>query len=505
MKNQNIDSRAVTLGLVVVAGLLAALVLGRAVGNQNYMHIFAVCGFIFGVLLFFTLGDRYWYLIPFALSTGLPAIPLGGRTIELGELATASCAAFFLTRVALKKDHVLIFRASHIPILLFMAWAAAVFIRYPSGMLLFGAETAGARFYLKLVLAFFAFLIIASREISEKDARNLALMLLAGVAIRTLYGIYSYKFHGGGPAVDAQGLQQEEFYTWHQILSVPAYTIAFLLFARFRPSDIFGFRRPLAFVVYLLSLLMVLLSGKRMALIFTLAAPAFSAIAFNQKKYIWVGSILSAVFLSVMVLGQGNLFNLPLTVQRTISWLPGSWDVELVGAGSTDVFRDTLRRFAIKNIQENPVLGKGFTVDIAETSSAITAALYRGGDDIQVAAFALGHAWHNTWLGYAADFGIPMSIIQAILMITVIGCSFRSIRLLPKHSFKQMIVTYVFIYVCCDVLASWTSGHTALDAFGRWWMYGMVFSIYATVTAKAKSAPPTINSMSAQAHKQAIS
>ena len=485
MKNHNVDTRAITLGLVVIAGLVGALALGRAVGNQNYTHIMVVCGLLFGILLFFTLGDRYWYLIPFALSTGLPAIPLGGRTIELGEVAIATCAAFFFTRIALKKDHVVLFRASHIPILLFMGWAAAVYARYPSGLLLFGAETAGARFYLKLILAFFAFLILASRTISEKDAKMLAIILLSGAAIRTAYGLYAYKFMGGGPAVDAQGLQQDEFYTWHQLLSVPAYITAFLLFSRYRPSDIFGFQRPFTFAVYVLCVLMVLLSGKRIALLFALAAPALSAIAFNQKVYIWIGGILVSILLSVMVLGQGNLFQLPLTIQRTISWLPGDWDVELTSvAGGSDIFREALRRAAVKNIQENPIVGKGFTVDIADTASAITAAMHGGTEDIKVAAYALGHAWHNTWLGYAADFGIPLSVIQAILLITVIGCSFRAANLLPQHTYQQMMVIYVFIYVSCDVLASWTSGHAALDAFGRWWMYGMVFSIYAAVTRK---------------------
>jgi len=37
---------------------------------------------------------------------------------------------------------------------------------------------------------------------------------------------------------------------------------------------------------------------------------------------------------------------------------------------------------------------------------------------------------------------------------------------------------YVLIYTIRDVLASHTSGHTSLDAWTRWWMYGILVSLY---------------------------
>lgn len=486
MKSYNVDTRAITLGLVMIGGILAALALGRAVGNQNYLHIIVVCGFVFGCLFFFTLGDRYWYLIPFALASGLPAIPLGGRTVELGELAIASCTVFFVMRVALKKEHLVIFRATHIPILLFMGWVLLCFSLNPSGFMFFGAQTAGARFYLKLALAFCAFLILASREISENDAKWIIRLLILGVFINLAYGFASFFLLGGAPEPSSPGaIETEDFYSWHQILSLPAITLAFLIFSRYKPSDVIGFQKPWTLLAYCIVFVIALASGKRMGVVAVMIAPFVSAIVYRQRIYIWVGLFALMIFVAVVTLGHGHLFTLPMTMQRAISWLPGQWDADLTGiqAGS-DEFREALRRFAVNNIQRDPVIGKGFSVDITETGSAITEAMRGGTIDVQVAAYALGKAWHNTWLGYAADFGIPLSVLQGVLFITVLVVSYRTSSELPYPSSLKTIGVYVLITVSREIMTSYTSGHTALDAFGRWWMYGMIFSIAASVAQR---------------------
>ena len=98
--------------------------------------------------------------------------------------------------------------------------------------------------------------------------------------------------------------------------------------------------------------------------------------------------------------------------------------------------------------------------------------------DIQVAAYALGRSWHNRWLGYAADFGIPLSIIQLILFMTILRVSYLVFRDNPKSSLFATFGAYVFIVTVKDVVGSWTSGHTATDAFHRWWYFGVVIFLY---------------------------
>jgi sigma54-dependent transcription regulator len=106
---------------------------------------------------------------------------------------------------------------------------------------------------------------------------------------------------------------------------------------------------------------------------------------------------------------------------------------------------------------------------------------------MQAAPYAIGRAWHNTWLGYAADFGIPFSVIQGILYLTVLFVSFKASRLLPFGSHRSIISIYILIFTVRDLAASHTSGHSALDAYSRWWMYGLLFAIYATLPGSKKS------------------
>jgi hypothetical protein len=113
----------------------------------------------------------------------------------------------------------------------------------------------------------------------------------------------------------------------------------------------------------------------------------------------------------------------------------------------------------------------------------------RGGDmEVQVAAYALGRSWHNTWLGYAADFGIPFSIIQGLLWLWILVLSAKIFRAVGNRSFLGVFALYLFIFTCRDLLASWTGGHSSLDAFDRWWMYGILVAIYLQIfTAKRQN------------------
>jgi hypothetical protein len=475
--------------IIVIAasalGLLVALFLGLAVGEGKRMQIAAVFAVMVGAPLLLSLGKNYWYLIPFSLLSGLPAIPFGGRNIELAELAIPLCFGIFVTRAAFKLDKIVFWRATHIPIYLFMAWVFFIFCLYPVGLAAFGAATMGGRQYAQVALAFMAFLIIASREITEKDCKWIILFILAGSAINATYNIASFFFFGPGDEILNPGSDSGGFYTWHQNLAGPAMAGAFLLFAWKKPRDILGFRNPLLLLLYILALGLTLFSGKRMALIAVCLAPLVSSIVYRQYAYIFVGALLAAVFSLSVIFGHGELFRLPLQIQRTLSWMPAKWDSEFQNmSGGRDDFRESLRRFAMENIKRYPIIGRGFAIDYSEIIGQIGASRYLGGSDMQAAPYAIGRAWHNRWLGYAADFGIPLSVILAILYLVLWIVTWKTQRRLENNTYRKILVVYIFIEIVKDTLASHTSGHSSTDAYQRWWMYAVVFSIYASVSVK---------------------
>jgi hypothetical protein len=474
---------------VSALGLLIALFLGMAVGEGKQVQIALVFGAMVGAPLLLSLGKNYWYLIPASLLSGLPAIPIGGRSINLSELCIALCFGIFITRTAFKLDKIVLLRASQVPIYLFIAWVLIIFCLYPVGLAAFGAATMGGRFYIQLLLAFIAFLIIASREITDKDCKLIIYIILIGNLIGASYGILSYFFFGTGDQVFSS--DSEGYYTWHQNLGLISMAIAFIIFSWKGPKEIFGLKSFKFLAIYVITIGLTLISGKRMALVAVFLAPLVSAIAFKQIRYIYLGALVFTIFSAIVVLGHGDYFRLPLVAQRTLSWLPANWDSEFQHMEKgQDPFRETLRRFAMENIKRDPIVGRGFAIEHSEIIAQLTASRMMMGNDFLAAPYAVGRSWHNTWLGYAADFGIPLSVIQALVYLTVLIVTFKTVRLLPQKTPRFIFSVYVLIFTVRDIIASHTSGHTALDAYERWWMYAVIFSIYASVTARKKEFEP---------------
>lgn len=475
---RNISGNQIVWAITLLLGLMCAAVLGSFIGGQEFRKVALIVSVCIVIATFLALGKHYWLLIPLSIGAKFPALPLAGRFIEFPELAITCCSVFFVLRVATRKEKLQLFRSVNTPILLFIAWVGIVFALNPIGLAMLGSEAVGARFYIKLALAFAAFAILSNRTYSEKDIKWVLGLLVFGAFFGMIYGIAEYAIVG--PQVDpTTGIIEESFYTWHQVLSWPAVTLAFLIFSRWGPKEIFGLQHPIALITYIGCLVLVLLSGKRMGLTAVLLAPVVSAIMYRQFVYFPMAIAAFLVIVVTLVSGQGQWFNLPIVAQRTLSWLPGDWDPQLDSMrGGADDWRAALRRIAITNIQRDPIVGKGFFVDLQEALTAIDMQS-RGGDlDVQVASYALGRSWHNIWLGYAADFGIPISVIQAILFLWILMITSKVFRTCEGTSYQRVFALYLFIFTIRDLVTSWTSGHSSVDAFNRWWMYGIMVAIY---------------------------
>jgi hypothetical protein len=476
--DRHISTTQITLAVGLMLGLGLAFVVGSAVGSGDFQMVAMIFGAGIAVATLLVLGNNYWMLIPLSLGATFPAIPLGGRAIEFSELAITACTIFFLLRVATRKEKLHLFLPINIPFLVFIAWVGMVFVLNPIGLAMLGSSVGGGRFYLKLGLAFASFFILSNRTYSQRDMRWVFALLIFGAFFGMAYSIAEHFLRG--PQLDPRtGLISEGGYSWHQVLSWPALTIAFVIFSRWSPKEVFGVQRPWHIAAYAACLLLVLMSGKRMALLAVLMAPAVSALMFRQLVYVFVASGSLLLLMAFLVVGQGQWFSLPIVAQRTLSWIPGNWDSELQYIeGGRDEWRAELRRVALANISRDPWIGRGFAVDISETLTAVGMQMYEGSVEAQAAAYALGRSWHNTWLGYAADFGIPFSAMQGAILILILVVSAKCFRWLGNRSMLGAFSLYVFIFTVRDLVASWTSGHSAYDAFDRWWMYGILVGIY---------------------------
>jgi hypothetical protein len=473
--------------LLIPCGLALAAWAGLLIGEGQWAKIYVPALALIGTTAILLLGSRYWLLIPFSLCFSAPVIPLGGRAVELPELVVVACGILFLVRRALKLQEIHLLRPVHYPFLLYTAWAALIYFHNPIGFSLFGASSGGARFYFTIFLALAAFLIIANQQITNRDCK----WILIGVVVGTLLDLtkilfFYYIFAGSAAFVDPL-----EHYSWQQELASVPLAVVLILFSRYSVAEIFNLSKLWRLLVLLLCGAMILASGKRTAVISLILYPLIAAASRKELRYFLAWTACAGIVAAVLVMGQGRVFHLPLTAQRAVSWLPGRWDAELqYMEGGKDVFRDKLRTLAKEKIQKNPWIGTGYRVQLQETQ-ALTSTMVNKFDAL-VLQMALGSSWHNQWLGYAADFGIPASILLAVIYLSVLSLAWRTYWRLPRGSLLQAMVMYVLMRTVIDIVFSNVSGHSANDASSRWWMYGLVAAIAASLVKTRSPAPAMV-------------
>jgi hypothetical protein len=464
---------------VAILGLGMAFVMGSWVGSGNIMLPGLVIGASGGVAVLLVLGRHYWYLIPFSVLSGLPAIPLGGRTVDLVELAIAACSAIFFARLAMKRERLVPFRPTHTALVLSFAWICWIWYLNPTGLAALGSGTIGARFYVKIILGFLAFLIIASQKPTEQDFRRLLWIVFVAVVINAVYELFSF-FMMGGMQPEDTGVGVLEEYTWHQTLATPSLMAAFLIFSYNKPSQVFGLQKPMLPIFYFLAFAIAAISGKRMIILLLLMVPLLSCLLNKEYRYALLGLLVGGALLFGLTLAQGSILTLPFTVQRSLSWLPGEWDPSLQRLGRGDTFRAELRELAQHEITRSPLLGRGYATSLSDVLAGYTMMEHGSGLEMErVMGHAASRNWHNRWLGYAAEFGIPFAILLAWLYLTGITIAWRLAKSLDSHSYARVFAIFAFLWLSQLIITSHTSGHTAIDALRNWWIYGLLFATYA--------------------------
>ncbi|MCE9608897.1 MAG: O-antigen ligase family protein [Chthoniobacter sp.] len=473
--------------------LVLTFVLAVSIGGGDFMELSIIIGACVAVAAVLALGEKYWLLIPFAFTFQLEIIPIGIRSVQLPELIICVCVVTFVARYAMKLQKFTLFRSSHTPVLLYIGWAAMIFCLHPVGLWTGGAAMGGARYYVKLVMALASFLVMANQKITNRDCLWIMGLVIVGAFFSSFANIFDF-FYGrqyGGLSA-ASVFNPDDYYSWHQNLVIVPIVVFPVLFARYRASEIFSLKHPWLTPLIVLSVLAILASGKRMGIISVPVIAVGAALVRKEWGFLtlWVGGAFMAM--TLVVIGHGNFFQLPITVQRTLSWLPGQWDAELaVLEGGADPFRTRLNELATDRIQRDPWVGLGYSVDMNLVDQIHDA---EGAFSLEAECLsaAVGSQWHNTWLGTAADFGIPAAFLLAnVVIYAMVRGAWLFKRLTPGSGF-QTLALYVVLCTFRDVSASWHGGQSAETPFGRFWMYGILTSLVVMLENMRKKEPGLI-------------
>ncbi|MEY2486989.1 MAG: hypothetical protein QOG67_474 [Verrucomicrobiota bacterium] len=460
--------------IITLVALAATFFIGTAIGQGEFVQIYLIFFAIAALIAVFSMGSKYWMLIPVAFSFNVPAIPFHGRAFEFPEIAIAVCSIIFVCRFAIVSRGITLFRKAHAGVILYTVWAGIIFMVHPVGLMSSGSSTGGARFYFKIALGLASFLIVANQKISERDAKWLIRLLLIGSVITMAVNIVEYKFFPSHLYNDLSS--DEAYYTWQQAMAIPATWFMLWLVSRYKVREIFGFAKPGALLLALLCIGVAAISGKRAGFATVLLTPLIAAILRKEHFYVFCSALLAALLMFVLTMGQGTLFRLPLQVQRSLSYLPGKWDWEVRSQfqRGIDPFRQELRELAWQNIKQHPFVGQGYGVNAREIYG-----MGRAATDINefgIMVMALGSSWHNTWLGIWADFGFPAAVFWGIFWLQAIVVSYGVYRGSLHETPIRTLCFMILLAFIEDVLRSWTGGHSAEDPFTRWWIYGVIVS-----------------------------
>jgi len=376
---QNLTAQKVVMALVTLAFFIAAPYLISEVLNGNTAPLAALLGLGALLIFIFALGEKCWLSIPLCLPMvgSLNILPVKFSPHELSILLVIGYVFF---QFIMTDRRALTFGPAYIwaPLLLI----AAILIYHETkgggiGLNMFGGKGAGGR---KAFTIFCGMLSIPAilwfKSPSEKWLRAIPFLYLIGCLFDftpylasslapsispVIYRIYS----GVNLEAFSSSLsgQQSDIVRIGSLGSV-CLSIQLVLLSYFPPKE---WIRPGRFFVPVLSMLALIgtvFSGFRSYLINFIVA-SFSALFFSVRWTSFILAPLGAALIAVLVLGQGSAFELPLTIQRTLSMFPGKWNkIATDATSSSDDFRSNMQKTYREEFMDKAgMFGSGYKYD----------------------------------------------------------------------------------------------------------------------------------------------
>ena len=477
MPSSGLGAYQVKIHQIVFGGLFVLLVLmgvrGMMGGGTSNLKILASVTLSVAVLL--GMDKHYWLLCPFFFATDLaiPGFKFNGR-----EIACISLIGTYFVRNALHRNPVVSFNYASLFGAPYFIWICFIWLLNPTGMHMFGSETIGGRFYFLLCLGFVALLTLSKIRLDESDCKKLFYVTLFGYVASTVMGtLESFSF---GSLLLKPTHYNFITMSYVFVLLICRHHLDGLLSMSWRP---FVTGLVLSLGVY---------SGHRTS--FGRMAVAPLAFAFTTGRTRFQTVMLYACFallLGFVVSGQGYMYELPFSVQRALSFLPAKWDSRFKEYGFQDVFREEMRVRARDAVRESPWTGgKGFTINLSELSWVNQG--YGLGSSFT--GHALARNWHNVWIGMAADFGLPASILWGLFWFCVHWMGMTRLKKLKYGTWAHTCYMFFFIMIIYSFLKSFTDGgHSARTPFESYIWFGFMLAILNGVKQTTQADPKAIN------------
>jgi hypothetical protein len=364
----------ITLGFLVFSPWLISEVLS---GNTIPLALFGGTGFL--LVFFFVLKDYCWLSIPFCLPLqgSLTMLPVKFSPFELSILLTIAyvLVQFVMTN---RRSFPTFPLALFVPILIIFIiiifqWAKGGSL----GLFIFGGESSGARKMFSILLGCLLLpVILWFPPLAHAQARLIPLLYLAGAFLEFTPYLFSSFIPAAAPFMyrfyttvnlevfESTMVGHQSAFSRIGQLGFVGLALQLTLLSFFPPA---AWLRPSRWFVPILSvasLAATIASGFRSYLFnFLVATSAVLFFRIRAVSFIFVAVFL--FFIGFLALGQGPLFQLPLQVQRTLTFLPGDWDLQAIeSAKSSNVFRDDVQEVYMSEFfKDAGLFGQGYKHD----------------------------------------------------------------------------------------------------------------------------------------------
>ena len=432
--------------MVTVLGLLIALFLGVFIGGSELTNVAIFFGLLALIAFISTMRQYIWFLLPmfwgFTGSISVLPLPFSVRDLIVMLVATVALALFALRVLKFQNR----WDFMDLILLLNVGQVCLAFVLHPAGLKALSSQIVGARPYFNVAIAALAYFILSNQVVSAHLARRLTVcMVVAELGSAALFllsrasgsiGFILGKVYSGffSPVVQTPLAPSVE--RLPGVVRGGTFLVTALC-SYFRPLTLINpFQAGRSFL-FALGLVLVLLSGFRSQLL-TITV-IFLLASYFRKGWSDVMAALACLFVGIVVLISFNSFihPLPLSMQRTLSALPGYWDSRAVrdAAGSTewrlDMWKDLLK--GSKYIH-NRLLGDGFGFSQAELQ-ALERQKYASGDVVEQEDYMIIGAFHNGPLSAIRFVGIVGLVLYYTLLIYSAVYAWRLIRITRNTDF----------------------------------------------------------------------
>jgi len=436
----------ILITVVILLGISFALFAGSKVGAGQPKIVIMILVTIPLILAAAKYTSRLWILIPLSSGLGgsMEGLPL---QLPLYSLITLYVFVVFLALKALKivrrKPTV---DAVDLILLLFMAYLSLVFIRHPVGALGLDTDRIGGRIYFQIGISFLGYWVLCLTTITPSLAQKLPALMVIAPIFDGLAGLFAYfrptwsepigRFYSAFATpdavstdlIDASSIESKRF----SFLSMPGGTLLKTLLSYFNPETLFNPMYFGRFLIFLIGFGCVFASGFRSLF-------ADIAFAFLIATYLKGGLhhlirlfLITIPLLFLLIAGQGLLYDLPLNVQRTLSFLPGHWDPDIITATQhSNEWRYAMWEDALYTNRyiDDKIFGDGFGVDRKVYEAVQRGIALQISQNIEAEALAIMGQFHNGALQAVRVVGFVGLFLYAVLLF---GTAIQAVRVLKR-------------------------------------------------------------------------